>query len=874
MPGWLAGRLAAFRRRLPPARITGPLPRAVTVWASSWPLLTPETSYPGDIVLTPDDTTFPDVLAIYTDGSLSATSGGAAAVSTATAPEQVTTSHVLAPRSSTHCELVALNLALRLQPPAILTDSLASLSMLRWWGTWSTARTLACPDRVELREAIHTASLAPIPATLEKVKAHQEAALAAGWPKAVGNDLADTWAKRAAMAPDSQRWVPDFLRFGDPVELVDASGLVVLDILSAFQQAWWVRSQQRVVARRPLMNALYPPGLAIDWTATSGIFRRPTVSGGAFVHAAKPKVIKWLSRVRAGCLASGDRLHRHGQLRSSPGCLLCSAELEDDLHVLLGCPTTGSVDWAAGLHEVWQSVANAVAPTAAPPTAWLAEHRLPLLAAIVPSSLQSLVPAPVASRFALRLHQALAVRTADLLWRREALRILAAPPDTPAVPLHQPCPLPPERQLSPGSLSRLEVERRRHLLDPSAVPTSPTVSTPQAPASGESRRRWLRDRLVALLASDTVVCAPNLGATAEELSELFERVTGEHFSDTPGVAVTGRVRSLAKVMGNLTRAGVGQPPLLAGKRRAFVTWSRVPRRPADVAAWRRREEQAEETGIRPRRRRVAMAEADAGLASWVRNHMYIAPAAIDGGESGMALLLLWEIDHGCPWPSAAAEDDRSGLLTGFTRRLMRRVAEDDVLSQWMLPQDQQRPLASGLADTHNFRWPVVIRQPPPDAPQGWWLEFTEAWRTYLTTQLPHLPAAPLAHTLPDASSSSTVAAQPPSAEPTAVRRPRLQPPAKVAPRSRRPPIHRPRLATSAPLPPDSPASPVRPNQPSACTVPQHPRISPPRKRQTTLAAWRRPVSAPSADDATSTAMADPPQRPAARHGRATEGDPT
>jgi hypothetical protein len=35
------------------------------------------------------------------------------------------------------------------------------------------------------------------------------------------------------------------------------------------------------------------------------------------------------------------------------------------------------------------------------------------------------------------------------------------------------------------------------------------------------------------------------------------------------------------------------------------------------------------------------------------------PAELDDGESGMALLILWEIDHNCAWPSQAGEDDRT-----------------------------------------------------------------------------------------------------------------------------------------------------------------------------------------------------------------------
>ena len=204
-----------------------------------------------------------------------------------------------------------------------------------------------------MREALFTAGLAASPPLLEKVQAHDQRALTAGWPKAVGNDLADTWAKRAAALSTGPSWTPDPARFGDPVAIFDSHGVPIMDLPEAFQAAWWLRRQRSLVTRRPFMASLYPLGLEINWTLSCGIFRRPTVSGGVFVHPATPAVIKWTSRVRAGCLASGDRLHRHGQLVSSSGCRCCSAPVEDDLHLLSGCPATGTADWASNLHEAW-----------------------------------------------------------------------------------------------------------------------------------------------------------------------------------------------------------------------------------------------------------------------------------------------------------------------------------------------------------------------------------------------------------------------------------------------------------------------------------------------------------------------------------------
>ena len=37
---------------------------------------------------------------------------------------------------------------------------------------------------------------------------------------------------------------------------------------------------------------------------SNGILRRPVVVSNYFVHPAEPAVIKWVARIRAGCLAT------------------------------------------------------------------------------------------------------------------------------------------------------------------------------------------------------------------------------------------------------------------------------------------------------------------------------------------------------------------------------------------------------------------------------------------------------------------------------------------------------------------------------------------------------------------------------------------
>ena len=373
------------------------------------------------------------------------------------------------------------------------------------------------------------------------------------------------------------------------------------------------------------------------------------------------------------------------------------------------------------------------------------------------------------------------------------------------------------------------------------------------------------------------VCAPNLGSTALELVELFERVTGEPFTETPGVPLLSRVRCLTSKMRHLVRSGAGQPPVMAGLRRGHhqnVCWSRLPRVVVDVAAWKARVEAAERSDAPLRGQRSQMAEADAELAAWLAGHAYLAPAELAVGEPSVALLILWEVDHNCCFPTQAAEDDLSGRLTGFTRRLQRRVAGDAALSQWLTCGYTWRAPAAGLPLQHCMRWTVRVRQPGPAEPQGWWQEFTRRWRAYLATQQHAAPALPPAPPpVDEASSSSRLPAsavptqsedrdqahlpEGPEAAACGRRRQRSPEVQQVAKRRRAGP---PRVAAKpAPTPEERQRS--RPQD--------TPAEAPPRKRQRQLTSWLTPRPAP--EEPTEE---DRPQCRQAPHGRAALGPPT
>ena len=105
------------------------------------------------------------------------------------------------------------------------------------------------------------------------------------------------------------------------------------------------------------------------------VFRRPVVTAKGFVHAAPQWVLKWLARVPSGCLPARARLCRHW-MEDSPACLCCQAEVEDDEHVLFGCPSTGAEDWLQSLQEAWAEVAAEIhLKVPDPPVEWLQRHR-------------------------------------------------------------------------------------------------------------------------------------------------------------------------------------------------------------------------------------------------------------------------------------------------------------------------------------------------------------------------------------------------------------------------------------------------------------------------------------------------------------------
>ena len=91
-----------------------------------WPRVDPEPCFSGPVGLLPE-VSFPQPEAVFTDSSLSSF-GGAVAVQLDTNVQVLAS--VPMPRSSTHCELVALCLGTCLSLRHILTDSLSALHLI------------------------------------------------------------------------------------------------------------------------------------------------------------------------------------------------------------------------------------------------------------------------------------------------------------------------------------------------------------------------------------------------------------------------------------------------------------------------------------------------------------------------------------------------------------------------------------------------------------------------------------------------------------------------------------------------------------------------------------------------------------------------
>ena len=214
------------------------------------------------------------------------------------------------------------------------------------------------------------------------------------------------------------------------------------------------------------------------------------------------------------------------------------------------------------------------------------------------------------------------------------------------------------------------------------------------PPAGDPRKRWLRSRLERLLREDTEPCAESAASNAIVLLCLFESVTGEQFTDTVGVTLDSRVRGFGRSMAHVVRTVIFEPPMLIFYKSGRASWSRRPSRPLDVEAWRQRVLEIESFSTSATRMATQRAQSSAVLADWLKGHRYLAPVEVDDGETSVALLFLWEVDHSNKFPCADADNLAIRMMV-FTKAVQRRASQDAELSGWLQCKEVQRPLAPG-----------------------------------------------------------------------------------------------------------------------------------------------------------------------------------
>ena len=193
---------------------------------------------------------------------------------------------------------------------------------------------------------------------------------------------------------------------------------------AAVESLWWQTQLSGGIKRRPWLGHLYSDVAAMDWEISGHVLRPPKVVEGKFVHLAPPAVLKWTARARSGALATRARLFKNKQSQS-PQCPGCGYAEEDDLHVLTGCPATGSADCTVFATQHWTKVGQGRGAALLPlPATWVHSHLMRLSVAFVPLSLPEFIPPHVKwlSHTLLKdFHMGMVTRLAEVLRRRECL---------------------------------------------------------------------------------------------------------------------------------------------------------------------------------------------------------------------------------------------------------------------------------------------------------------------------------------------------------------------------------------------------------------------------------------------------------------------
>jgi len=143
-----------------------------------------------------------------------------------------------------------------------------------------------------------------------------------------------------------------------------------------------------------------------------------------------------------------------------------------------------------------------------------------------------------------------------------------------------------------------------------------------------------------------------------------------------------------------------------------------PRPAPKVAKHRRPTTRASRIAERSTKREAIM-----NLGKWIKEHRFLRASTLEEGEVSMALLILWESDHGSAFPGP---DTLQRRLSTFSKRLSETVEADDELKSWLSSKTLRRVLSPGLVSGGYLFWTVCIDAEVGDA-------FLSKWKEYLAS---------------------------------------------------------------------------------------------------------------------------------------------
>ena len=392
-------------------------------------------------------------------------------------------------------------------------------------------------------------------------------------------------------------------------------------------------------------------------------------------------------------------------------CPCCPEVKEDDMHMLTGCPGTGTdgvvedflTFWGETLHEVKVSPKEQFSPT----RCWGESWKLQLAVGLIPMQLRELC-LMVFSRESTLIHvlQKVSVKMgswlADRMRDREARRAVNGVPQRAR-----------GEQPLPG-LSAREVRETLRVTMDDAAPSA-------VPAHGDARMRWASNSAKEWILSLARGVLED-GPTGVQLLATWENQTGEEFTKDPPAPVVARINSwgvfLARTMSTLI-------PHTKSVQGRVSRWGVVLRDAVDANVWRTEKEEAERGRVvRPR----AQLRAAVDLVGWI--NQFEAADCVDAAESdeaasGLALLTLWELEHGMKFP---AQGSGIYFVKAFARALGIALKSAKEPFRLCATAYVKRPLAQNMTPVRHVRFPIAIRRPLGHA-------FWPAWKETLVSLL-------------------------------------------------------------------------------------------------------------------------------------------